>query len=135
MAHDSDTLARAWLEKACSDLASAKLLASADAPLLDTAAFHCQQAGEKSLKAFLTAAEIPFPKTHLLDSLLALCAGRDASFDSLREQCLVLTPLATEFRYPGDVFQPTHAEVSTAMAMAKEIVGFVTCRLGRRRTR
>jgi len=44
---------RSWLIKAQRDLASARTLASAKELLLDTAIYHCQQAGEKAVKAFL----------------------------------------------------------------------------------
>jgi HEPN domain len=38
-------------------------------PYLDTAVYHCQQAAEKALKAFLTARDIAFEKTHNLVAL------------------------------------------------------------------
>jgi HEPN domain-containing protein len=43
----------AWLEKAERDLASAARLLDGTPPYLDTAVYHCQQAGEKALKVFL----------------------------------------------------------------------------------
>jgi len=44
-------------------------LLEADAPLPGVAAFHAQQAAEKSLKAFLYWHEVPFRKTHELEEL------------------------------------------------------------------
>lgn len=56
-------LTREWLTKAWHDLQTARITAhAADGPL-DTAIYHCQQAGEKSVKAWLTASSIPFEKT------------------------------------------------------------------------
>ena len=46
-----------WIEKAERDLASALRLLDGTPPYLDTAVYHCQQAGEKALKAFLVARE------------------------------------------------------------------------------
>lgn len=46
------------------DLRSARALASLADPLLDTAIYHCQQAAEKSVKAWLQGQDAPFPKTH-----------------------------------------------------------------------
>ena len=43
-------LVRSWLIKAQRDLASARVLAANDPPLLDTAIYHCQQASEKAVK-------------------------------------------------------------------------------------
>jgi HEPN domain-containing protein len=52
-----------WLIKANNDLRSAEQLFKAEPPLLDTAVYHCQQAAEKALKAYLTLQEIPFSKS------------------------------------------------------------------------
>ncbi len=66
--------ARAWLQKAESDLAAAELCLQAKTAL-DAACFHCQQAAEKSLKAWLIACETEFPFIHDLSKLLSLCAN------------------------------------------------------------
>jgi len=58
--------AREWLQKAKSDLLSAQILMRHDPPVLDTASFHCQQAVEKLLKAFLVWKAVPFEKVHSL---------------------------------------------------------------------
>lgn len=43
----------AWLRRAASDLRAAAHELGADPPILDDLVFHCQQAVEKSMKAFL----------------------------------------------------------------------------------
>lgn len=53
MSDAKEELTRSWLVKAKRDLLSAEQLAGADFPLLDTAAYHCQQAAEKAIKGFL----------------------------------------------------------------------------------
>lgn len=74
---------RQWLLKADHDLRSAARLMSGDGEaLLDTAVYHCQQAAEKALKAYLTAHCVVFPKIHLLLPLLALCTDIDNSHDT-----------------------------------------------------
>ena len=45
-------MAREWIIKAKHDLDSARKLVSGDNPIWDTAVYHCQQAGEKSIKGF-----------------------------------------------------------------------------------
>ena len=52
-------LARQWLLKAEHDVASAERLIAGDPPYLDTAVYHCQQAAEKALKAYLTRNDRP----------------------------------------------------------------------------
>lgn len=39
-----------WLAKARRDLQAAQRMIKSEEPLLDTGAYHCQQAGEKALK-------------------------------------------------------------------------------------
>ncbi len=60
---------RAWLARAEADLRAAANEVSADEPVLGDAVFHCQQAAEKAMKAFLTWHDVPFRKTHDLGIL------------------------------------------------------------------
>jgi len=62
---------REWLRKAASDIRSADHLFAASPPILDTTLFHCQQAAEKTLKAFLAWHDVPFAKTHDIEDLRA----------------------------------------------------------------
>ena len=57
---------REWLARVSEDIASARVLADAGHP--SNALFFCQQAAEKSLKAFLTWHDRPFAKTHDLEA-------------------------------------------------------------------
>lgn len=118
---------RQWLLKADHDLRSAKCLMTGDGdePLLDTAVYHCQQAAEKALKAFLTAHGVAFPKIHLLSPLLYLCGDIDETFLQLSDAAELLTPLATEFRYPGDIMEPEAAEADEAYTAAQQVTNFV----------
>lgn len=71
---------RDWLNRASHDLRSSRALASLEDPLLDTAIYHCQQAAEKSVKAWLQSIDDPFPKTHDVE---AGSSGLRASIPSL----------------------------------------------------
>ncbi|MEA3283008.1 MAG: HEPN domain-containing protein [Euryarchaeota archaeon] len=42
--------------------------------ITDTVCFHCQQAVEKYLKAFMVKHQIEFPKTHSVMTLINLCS-------------------------------------------------------------
>jgi len=75
MSPESLILAGAWLKKASSDLAAASILIHGEQKHLDVGSYHCQQAAEKAIKAYLTARETLFPKTHSLEQLLDLCAS------------------------------------------------------------
>lgn len=71
-------LMRQWLSKAEEDLGAAEILISHKTSYLSAVGFHCQQAAEKFLKAWLTFNQIEFPKTHDLGALLDLVAPMDA---------------------------------------------------------
>ncbi len=77
-------LTRQWLAKATQDLGLAEH-AVEDTPFLGGAVFHCQQAAEKALKAFLTWRGQPFRKTHQLVELVQACADLDAAFAAMQE--------------------------------------------------
>lgn len=112
---------RAWLEKAVQDLQAAKwLLASPDA-LYNAVGFHCQQAAEKTLKAFLTWQDEPFEKTHSLVALVSKCLSFDQELQDLREAAVTLTPYAVTFRYPGDLPTLTPEEAGYAYILAEKV--------------
>ena len=59
---------REWLARARDDLELAEnAVRGGTGPFMRDAAFHCQQAAEKALKAFLTWRDLPFPRVHDLE--------------------------------------------------------------------
>ena len=124
MTQRKQELTAAWLEKARRDLEAAERLISGENPLLDIGVFHCQQAAEKALKAWLTLREVIFPKTHSLVTLLSMCVETLPHSNQFGSHALELTPFATEFRYPGDVFEPTPDQAANALMLAEEIFNF-----------
>lgn len=89
-----------WLAKADDDIRVASMTLAADPPMLDPAAFHCQQAVEKIIKALLVAAAVAAPRTHDIEML----AGKAAPFYPALEQQMLsfahLTEWLTASRYP-----------------------------------
>jgi HEPN domain-containing protein len=114
-----------WLQKARNDLLSARILMQHDPPVLDTASFHCQQAVEKVLKAFLVWKAMPFEKVHSLTYLLDLCQEQEPGFASVRERAETLAPYAIEIRYPGAVMEISQQEAEEALAIAEMMWDFV----------
>jgi len=88
-----------WIKKAENDLLTAERELSYENPITDGVCFHCQQAAEKYLKAFLVHNQIYFPKTHRIMELLELCAAIDPSFKDELEDADNLTDYAVELRY------------------------------------
>lgn len=120
-------LVRSWLTKAANDLKSAQVLrADAEGPL-DTAIYHCQQAGEKAVKAFLVSKGISPAKTHDVRKLVVEAAALESGFDEHLAAAAALTPYAWEFRYPDDMAEtyPTSEEFDEALEHARTILDFV----------
>lgn len=126
-------LVRSWLAKAMNDLKSARVLSAAPEGPLDTAIYHCQQAAEKSVKAFLVSRGVTPEKTHDVRKLVVQASAFEPRFDDYIELAAVLTPYAWEFRYPGDLAEtnPTREEFDEALKHAQAIYNFVVTLLPR----
>lgn len=120
---------RQWLIKADHDLRSASRLMEGESPLPDTAVYHCQQAAEKALKAYLALNDVPLQRVHILGILIEQCMEFDDSFQELREIADILTPFAVVFRYPGDYVEPEIADAEDAVKMAQVVYDFVISRM------
>lgn len=79
-----------WLRKAYHDVRLAELGLGASPALTDGAAFHCQQAAEKLLKAWLTFRGQAFERIHDLEALVDQCCCVDPAWAPLRD---VVEPL------------------------------------------
>jgi len=113
------------LSRAELDLRAAKVDLGADPPLLADAAFHCQQAVEKALKALLTHHDHLFRKTHDIGELGLACLEHEPSLEALLRESAPLTEYAWRFRYPGEVFEPDRQEVENALELAGRVVAEV----------
>ncbi len=122
---------QAWISKADSDLKNAGLILSACGELLpfDTVCFHCQQAAEKFLKAFLVYHDKTFPHSHNLADLVAECVQVDENFASIQRKAETLTPFAVEIRYPDDFYMPPRKEAEEAYRIATEIKDFILTKI------
>ena len=127
MPHDPIALedAYAWLLKAELDLRAARGDLGLVPPLLGDAAFHCQQAAEKALKAVLALHDRPSRKTHDLGELQRAVRETEPSLALVASAAVPLSDYAWEFRYPGDVLDPPAEEVSEALGIASDLVGAV----------
>lgn len=122
-------LTRQWLEHANRDLRSAEVLLAAEPPLIEDASFHCQQAAEKALKAYLVHRCIEFERSHDLIYLLDLCVRHDEAFEQWYEESRPLTDHAVRFRYPHPGPAPTLDEGRRSIEVAQRMSGFVLDRL------
>lgn len=93
--------AQDWLRAAQADLAAVRSL-TRDQNFLP-ACFHAHQAVEKSLKAYLVAQDILFPKSHNLSELLKLCQERQPGFTVFTTAARWLNGFYLPARYPDEL--------------------------------
>lgn len=67
-----------WIDKAEKDLLTAEHEMTFADRVTESICFHCQQAAEKFLKAYLIHLDIPFPKTHEIGELITRCEKEDS---------------------------------------------------------
>lgn len=91
--------------------------------------FFCQQAAEKSLKAFLTWHDRPFRRTHDLEELGAACCAIDGTLAALVEEADVLSEYAWKLRYPGSPYSPEKDEAESMLRIAQAVFHEIRVRL------
>ncbi len=118
-----------WIEKAEKDLLTVKHELSFSDAVTESVCFHCQQAAEKFLKAYLIFLEISFTKTHEIGELITKCENKDKEISVIKEEADKLTDYAISVRYPEEPFEPTLQEANEAFETATRIRIFVLDRI------
>ena len=116
-----------WLEFANADLETASFLYDKQYPRqLEIICYHCQQAGEKAIKALYIAKDIPggIPRKHDLWFLLEQMKNAVIIPESIYDAAEKLDPYAIVFRYPGENRVDDY-RAKQAINMAKTIVEWV----------
>jgi HEPN domain-containing protein len=107
-----------WLSHATEDERIARGCLQFDPPSWGGAAFHCQQAIEKPLKAFMVQASVDFRKTHDLDSLGLTVAAHFPAVEPVAAALAQWTTWSVAYRYPGETGPepvPSPEELSNAL--------------------
>ena len=123
-------LINAWLDKAEKDLRSCEHEIAVPDTITETVCFHCQQAVEKYLKAYLIFLDISFVKTHEIGELITMCEEKDSEISALKEEADKLTDYAVEIRYPDELAIPTLEDAEEALETAKKVKEFILERIG-----
>lgn len=118
-------LVRSWLTKAQRDLASARVLAASDPPLLDTAIYHCQQAAEKAVKGYLVFCDQEFERVHDIELLIRAAMPYAPEFVDWIDVGIALTPYVRIYRYPGYATEPGREQFDQALTAAEGLYQFV----------
>lgn len=119
-----------WLIKTDNDLkiAEHELSLPQEETIIDAVCFHCQQAVEKYLKAFLIYHKIEFKRTHDIEHLLNLCVSIDKNFANIEVKNL--SYFGVDIRYPDDFYVPDMEEVKFYYDLTKRIKSLVLTKLG-----
>ena len=118
-------LAKQWVAKAENDLLCADNNLNADRTPYDAVCFHCQQAAEKCLKAFLVFHECRHPLTHDLLLLLEQISLIAPEVEDLRDVLVILLPYAVEVRYPDDQMTPAKADAQEARQASQTVFDWI----------
>ena len=115
-----------WCEKAEGDLEVAKLIYEHKKERWDIACYHCQQAVEKYLKAFLIFSGQTPPRTHDLLRLITDCIPFDAKFANFQTRVDELNDYSVTTRYPSNLDEDfDEALARDAIQYAEQIIAFV----------
>lgn len=112
-----------WLFKANEDLLVVNKLTEFEIVATSSVCFHCQQAVERFLKAFLIANGVDIKKTHNIEYLLSECSDIDKDFVKIDPK--ELSDFGVDARYPGDMYIPDEREALEYKKLAFEIKEFV----------
>ena len=112
-----------WFYFADADFDSALILNDAHRKHNAIICYHCQQAVEKYLKAFLCYNGMIPPKIHALETLCALCSEFDSSFNNIAKDCAYLSPFAVNARYPLEM-EITSANTLKSLEITRKIKDF-----------
>lgn len=111
------------ITKAKEDLATAKSLIGLDNFSEEIVLFHCEQAIEKVLKAYLDSKDITYPKIHDLEVLLSMCIEKDNAFAQIN-YVTSLTPYAIETRY-DEMVELTKEETVEYVNQTEKALNFI----------
>ena len=99
-----------WIQKAEEDYTAAKWQQKAPTQNYNLICFLSQQCTEKYLKAWLQEADIPFARTHALETLLDLIIPIRPIWQVWRSELSELSKYAVITRYPGGSATPRDTE-------------------------
>jgi HEPN domain-containing protein len=117
-----------WVGYARADLDAARILFGSANPdsQWNNVAFHCQQAGDKMLKAFLMSRGWKLQKTHDTAKLLDEALKHESSLSLLRPEADLHNTFVQASRYPLSPVRKSEAE-SALLAAERIFVAIANC--------
>src|SRR5690242_10479689 len=112
---------REWLNRAHSNLVTAREGIAFPEVYLEDLCFDAQQAAEKAIKAVLLHLGVRFPYVHNLGELLTLVEQTGEAVPESVRAATTLTNYAVVTRYPGMLEPVTREDYEQALALATEV--------------
>jgi HEPN domain-containing protein len=119
MSHEQKDYIKKWFEIAEHDMEAAQLIIEMKPLILDIACFHCQQAIEKYLKAFLVYNNKVIERTHNLNLLQEQCSEIDRDFENYYLN--KINEFSVNVRYPDEYFLPDLEEANDYYSLVLEV--------------
>ena len=113
-----------WIKYSENDILTAETMRNITNPPLEIVCYHCQQAAEKLLKAFLIKNNEPVVKTHDLTFLNSKCIKFNKTFEEINKECIRLTNYGVNTRYP-DIMDIIDIDMEIAINDVKRIKSFI----------
>ncbi|GHU75232.1 hypothetical protein FACS189461_1090 [Spirochaetia bacterium] len=115
---------REWLDLAENDIRVAEHSTELYPIPVEIVCYHCEQAAEKYLKAFLLLNSFDPPRIHDLSALCKQCETYDGDFRIIAGFCSDLTKYGTQPRYPFEI-EIEKADMDRALYEAHQAAGFI----------
>src|ERR1019366_2014892 len=119
MSHEQKDYIKKWFEIAEHDMEAAQLISETKPLIFDIACFHCQQAIEKYLKAFLVYNNKVIERTHNLNLLQEQCSEIDRDFENYYLN--KINEFSVNVRYPDEYFLPDLEEANDYYSLVLEV--------------
>ena len=117
---DNKDVAKEWFKIAEADLSSAEFLQNMQSMPTEIICYHCQQSAEKYLKGFLSLKGEAIKRSHDLVILNKECRKYDEDFETIEEDCLMLTDYGVNIRYPFPM-DINESDIKVALQSAHKI--------------
>jgi HEPN domain-containing protein len=113
------------LAMASKDFQALKAMVDEQAFAEEIFGFHAQQAGEKTLKAWLSWKDISYPRIHDLEEITNILEDGGESFPPECKPLLELTEFAVLFRYEAYDFYEARLDRPVVIKQVSELMNYV----------
>lgn len=116
---------REWTYEANNDLGLANFVIDNGGQYYDLVCFHCQQAAEKFLKAYIIYLNLYYKKSHDLTYLLNVVKSKREVSKTLYNKAELLNSFSVDSRYPDHWHDPDLLKTKECLKAARDFKSFV----------